>query len=101
MFAALDVATGRVIGTCYARHRAVEFRNFLDEIEARVPPDLDVHLVMNNYATLTKKQIRRGTHRSVGALQDAHDAAAVLGGSSDYAAYLRDVELDCTSLDDP
>jgi transposase len=51
LFAALDIATGRVIGRCYPRHRASEFRKFLDEIEAAVPTDLDVHLVMDNYAT--------------------------------------------------
>jgi hypothetical protein len=50
LFAALDIATGRVIGKCYARHRAVEFRKLLDEIEAAVPSDLDVHLVIDNYA---------------------------------------------------
>jgi hypothetical protein len=38
LFAALDVATGKVIGQCYPRHRASEFRRFLDEIEANVPP---------------------------------------------------------------
>ena len=51
LFAALDIATGRVIGTCFARHRGAEFRRFLDEVEARVPPGLDVHLIMDNYAT--------------------------------------------------
>lgn len=51
LFAALDIATGRVIGKCFPRHRAIEFRRFLDEIEANVPGDLDVHLVMDNYAT--------------------------------------------------
>ena len=97
-----------MIGKCYPRHRAAEFRKFLDEIEASVPRDLDVHLVMDNYAThktalirnwlarrprwhvhltptsaswlnqaerffalLTERQIRRGIHRSVGALQTA------------------------------
>jgi transposase len=49
--AALDIATGRVIGKCFARHRATEFRKFLDAIEANVPRDLDVHLVIDNYAT--------------------------------------------------
>jgi transposase len=58
LFAALDIATGRVIGKCYARHRATEFRKFLDEIEAAVPPDLHVHLVMDNYATHKTKLIR-------------------------------------------
>lgn len=50
LFAALDIATGRVIGKCYGRHRAAEFRKFLDEIEAAVPRQLGVHLVMDNYA---------------------------------------------------
>ena len=118
LFAALDIATGAVIGKCYPRHRATEFRRFLDEIEKAVPDDLDVHLVMDNYAThktpmirdwllkrprwhvhhtptgaswinqverffalLSERQIRRGAHRSVAALQvaitsfvDAHNA---------------------------
>ena len=51
LFAALDIATGAVIGRCYPRHRAAEFRKFLDQIEANVPKNLDVHLVMDNYAT--------------------------------------------------
>jgi transposase len=59
LFAALDIATGQVIGKCYPRHRAVEFRRFLDEIEASVPRNLDVHLVMDNYATHKTPLIRR------------------------------------------
>jgi transposase len=59
LFAALDIATGAVIGKCYARHRAGEFRKFLDEIEAAVPSDLDVHLVMDNYATHKTPLIRK------------------------------------------
>lgn len=51
LFAALDIATGRVFGRCYRRHRATEFRRFLDAIDAAVPADLDIHLVMDNYAT--------------------------------------------------
>jgi transposase len=58
LFAALDVATGKVIGQCFPRHRAVEFRKFLDEIEANVPADMDVHLVMDNYATHKTALIR-------------------------------------------
>jgi len=58
LFAALDVATGRIIGECYPRHRAAEFRRFLDRIEANVPRGLDVHLVMDNYATHKTKLIR-------------------------------------------
>ncbi|MGA9091644.1 MAG: IS630 family transposase [Bradyrhizobium sp.] len=59
LFAALDIATGRVIGKCYGRHRTAEFRKFLDEIEAAVPRELDVHLVMDNYATHKTPMIRR------------------------------------------
>jgi transposase len=58
LFAALDIATGRVIGQCLPRHRAAEFRKFLDQIEANVPKDLDVHLVMDNYATHKTQLIR-------------------------------------------
>lgn len=58
LFAALDIATGRVIGQCQPRHRASEFLTFLDTIEANVPADLDVHLVMDNYATHTTPDVR-------------------------------------------
>jgi transposase len=105
LFAALNIKTGTVIGECYSQHRAREFRKFLDIIDAAVPGDLDVHLILDNYAThktplirrwlakrpryhlhftptsaswlnlverwfatLTEKQIRRGSHRSTRAL---------------------------------
>lgn len=108
LFAALDIATGAVIGELHRRHRSSEFLKFLRTIEASVPPDLDIHLVMDNYgthktptikswfarhprfhvhftptsaswlnqverwfATLTEKQIRRGTHRSTRELEQA------------------------------
>jgi transposase len=58
LFAALDIATGHVIGKCYGRHRAREFRKFLDEIGENVPNDLDVHLVWDNYATHKTPLIR-------------------------------------------
>ncbi len=58
LFAALDIATGKVIGQCFPRHRADEFRKFLDEIEANVPSDLEIHLVMDNYATHKTPLIR-------------------------------------------
>ncbi len=51
LFAALDLKTSRVIGQFHRRHRSIEFRRFLDVIEAHVPPDLDVHLVLDNYGT--------------------------------------------------
>jgi len=59
LFAALDVKTGTVIGECHARHRALEFRRFLDTIELAVPPDLDIHLILDNYATHKTAAIRR------------------------------------------
>ena len=58
LFAALDVRAGTVIGRCFPRHRAAEFRRFLDEVDAQVPPDLDVHLVLDNSATHKTSAIR-------------------------------------------
>lgn len=108
LFAAFNVANGRVIGQLHRRHRSDEFLRFLKRIEAEVPDDLDVHLIMDNYgthktprirnwlarrprfqvhftptysswinqverwfATLTQKQLRRGTHRSTLELEKA------------------------------
>lgn len=106
LFAALDVATGKVIGECHRRHRSHEFLQFLETIDASVPADFDVHLILDNYGThktprvrrwfvrhprfhvhftptsaswlnlverwfalLSEKQIKRGAHRSVRALE--------------------------------
>jgi transposase len=63
LFAALDVATGEVIAECHRRHRAVEFRKFLNTINRSVPKDLDVHLVMDNYATHRTPEIKRWQKR--------------------------------------
>ena len=108
LFAALDVATGKVIGKLKRRHRSTEFISFLRHIDSQVPEELDVHLILDNYgthktekvknwllrhprfhchftptysswinlverffATLTEHQLRRGTHRSVPALEKA------------------------------
>ena len=59
LFAALDVKTGTVIGECHARHRALEFRRFLDTIDAAVPAALDIHWILDNYATHKTAAIRR------------------------------------------
>jgi transposase len=59
LFAALDVKTGNVIGACRQRHRAVEFRAFLDQIDRTVPPDLDIHLVLDNASTHKAPLIQR------------------------------------------
>jgi transposase len=106
LFAALDVATGQVIGECHRRHRSQECLQFLETLDASVPPELDVHLILDNYGThktpkvrrwfvrhprfhvhftptsaswlnlverwfalLSEKQIKRGAHRSVRALE--------------------------------
>lgn len=108
LFAALDVATGEVIGQLKRRHRSSEFLGFLRHIDSVVPDDPDVHLILDNYGThktqkvknwllrhprfychftptysswinlverffaaLTEQQLRRGTHRSVPALEKA------------------------------
>lgn len=106
LFAALDVASGKVIGSLHRRHRADEFKKFLMTLDKQTPPGLDLHLVLDNYAThktlaikawllahprfhlhftptgsswlnlverwfaeLTNKQIRRGVHKSIQALE--------------------------------
>ena len=58
LFAALNVATGEVIGQLHRRHRSDEFLRFLQRIESEVPADLDVHLIMDNYGTHKTKPIR-------------------------------------------
>lgn len=58
LFAALETKTGQVIGRIHRRHRSVEFRKFLDTIEAEVPRGLDVHLIMDNYGTHKTPLIR-------------------------------------------
>jgi transposase len=59
LFAALDLKTGSVIGRCRKRHRAVEFRAFLDQIDRSVPSELDVHIVLDNAATHKAPPIQR------------------------------------------
>src|SRR5438445_8824464 len=59
LFAALDVTTGDVIGECHSRHRAIEFRKFLDTIDASVPADLDVHLILDNLSTHKAPLVKR------------------------------------------
>ena len=58
LFAALDVKAGTIVGKCMPRHRAQEFRKFLDEIERNVPTDLDMHVVMDNASSHKTKLIR-------------------------------------------
>jgi putative transposase len=58
LFAALDVATGQVLTQCKPRHRHQEFLQFLKHIEANVPQELDVHLIVDNYATHKHLKVR-------------------------------------------
>jgi transposase len=61
LFAALNVATGRVIGECHRRHRSREFVKFLDHVHAALPkePGLSVHVVLDNYATHKTAAVKR------------------------------------------
>ncbi len=59
LFAALNTATGEVIGKCHRRHRSVEFRKFLDLIEEKVPAGLDIHIILDNYGTHKTAMIQR------------------------------------------
>jgi transposase len=105
LYAALDLTTGKVVGRLHSRHRAIEFKQFLQTIDCEVPAELDVHVVLDNSSThktpaiqkwllahprfelhftptssswlnlverwfgeLTSKLLKRGTHRSVTAL---------------------------------
>ena len=58
LFAALDVKAGTIIGSCMPRHRAAEFRRFLDTVEASVPRELEVHVVMDNASSHKTRLIR-------------------------------------------
>ena len=51
LFAALDVASGKVLTQCKKRHRHQEFLSFLNHIDRNVPDDLDVHIICDNYST--------------------------------------------------
>ena len=58
LFAALNVATNGVIGRCYPRHRAIEFKKFLRVIDGDVDKDLDIHVIADNYATHKAPAVR-------------------------------------------
>src|SRR5215469_5182411 len=59
LFAALDVATGRVIASLHRRQRHQEFLRFMEHIDAAVPEELDIHLVIDNYGTHKMPKVRR------------------------------------------
>lgn len=59
LFAALDVATGEVLGKTHQRHRSKEFVAVLREIDANVPEELDIHIVLDNYSTHKTPAVKR------------------------------------------
>ncbi|WP_217131150.1 IS630 family transposase, partial [Streptomyces sp. AC558_RSS880] len=59
LFAALEVATGKVIGSLHRRHRAVEFKKFLTKLDKEVPAELEVHLILDNYVTHKTPDIKK------------------------------------------
>ena len=59
LFAALEVATGKVIGQCLPKHRHEEFLTFLKTIERNVPDELQIHLILDNYATHKHADIKK------------------------------------------
>ena len=59
LYAALNLTTGKVIGALHGRHRAIEFKQFLQTIDREVPAHLDVHLVLDNSSTHKTPQIKR------------------------------------------
>ena len=65
LFAALNVATGRVIGKCYRRHRQQEFIRFLNEIDAQVErgPGVEIHIILDNYGTHKTPAVKRWFER--------------------------------------
>jgi hypothetical protein len=72
LFAACDLASGSVIAQHFRRHRHQEFLRFLKLIDTAVPKDLDLHLVLDNYAahkTPANRKLRRSAHRSVDQLE--------------------------------
>jgi len=59
LFAALNVATGNVLGKCYPTHAAKDFIKFMDHVEANLPAGLDVHIVIDNYGTHKSQVAKR------------------------------------------
>ena len=59
LFAAFNILNGKVIGSCLPRHRAREFIRFLNHLEKEVPPDQDIHLIMDNYSTHKSAAVQR------------------------------------------
>jgi transposase len=63
LFAALEVAEGKVVGQCYARHRHQEFLKFLQRLDAEFPTEIKLHVVMDNYGTHKHPRVQRWLQR--------------------------------------
>ena len=59
LLAAFNILNGKVIGSCLPRHRGQEFAKFLNQVEKQVPPDLDVHIILDNYSTHKSATVKR------------------------------------------
>jgi transposase len=59
LYAALDIGTGKVIGSLHSRHRAIEFKQFLQTVDREVPAELDVHVILDNSSTHKTPAIRK------------------------------------------
>ena len=59
LFAALDIETGQIVTSCKSRHRHQEYLQFLKQVDSNVPPDLAIHIVVDNYATHKHPQVTR------------------------------------------
>jgi transposase len=83
LFAALDIETGEVVAQCKPRHRHQEFLAFLRHLDASVPPALDVHLILDNYATHKHAKVRAWL---------AHRPRYHMHYTPTYASWLNQVE---------
>jgi transposase len=63
LFAALEMAEGKLIGTCMPRHRHQEWIKFLELIDGQTPPELDLHLIVDNYSTHKHPKVQRWLKR--------------------------------------
>lgn len=63
LFAALNVATGKIHSQCHRRHRSQEFLKFLRKLDREIPKELDAHVIMDNYGTHKTKAVRDWFHR--------------------------------------
>lgn len=64
LFAALNTATGEVIGACKKRHRHEEFLSFLKQVKKQTPPDLSIHIIVDNYATHKHENVKNWLKRN-------------------------------------